>query len=40
VTIIAWLAIGDTSDPLGIFTKLDELVLLIALILHLRSPEE
>jgi hypothetical protein len=39
VTIIAWVAIGDMSDPLGIITKLDEVILVIALVLHLRSPE-
>ena len=40
VTIAAWVAIGDKGDALGIFTKLDELVLVIALIMHLRSPED
>jgi hypothetical protein len=40
VTIAAWVAIGDKSDALGIFTKLDELVLVIALFMHLRTPEE
>jgi integral membrane sensor domain MASE1 len=40
VTIGAWVAIGDIGDPLGIFTKLDELVLLIALVMHLRAPED
>jgi hypothetical protein len=39
-TIGAWIAIGDKGDILGIITKLDEVVLLVALFLHLRSPEE
>jgi hypothetical protein len=39
-TIGAWLAIGDFSDPLGLFTKLVEVILVVALFLHLRSPEE
>ncbi|MGD9091686.1 MAG: hypothetical protein PVF74_02480 [Anaerolineales bacterium] len=39
-TIAAWVAIGDRSDALGIFTKLDELFLVVALIMHLRAPEE
>jgi hypothetical protein len=39
-TIGAWLAIGDFSDLLGLFTKLVEVVLVVALFLHLRSPEE
>jgi hypothetical protein len=40
LTIIGWLMIGDKGDPLGIFTTLDEVVLIIALILHLRTPED
>ena len=40
VTILGWVAIGDKGDALGIFTTLDELVLLIALVMHLRSPED
>lgn len=40
VTIAAWVAIGDKGDPLGIFTKIDEVVLVIALILHLRAPQD
>jgi hypothetical protein len=39
-TIGAWIAIGDMGDILGILTKLVEVVLLAALFLHLRSPEE
>jgi hypothetical protein len=39
-TIGAWIAIGDKGDMLGIFTKLVEVVLLAALVLHLRSPEQ
>jgi len=40
VTIAAWLVIGDKSDLLGIITKLDEVILVIALVLHLLSPED
>lgn len=36
VTILAWVAIGDKSNPLGIITKVIELLLLAALWLHLR----
>ena len=36
VTILAWIAMGERS-PLGYFTKLDEIVLLIALFLGRRS---
>lgn len=39
ITIGGWIAIGDKSDPIGIFTKLVEVVLAITLFLHLRSPE-
>jgi hypothetical protein len=39
VTIGAWLAIGDKSDPLGIFTTVDEVILVVALMMHLRDPE-
>jgi hypothetical protein len=39
VTIAAWVVIGDLNDPLGIVTKIDEFILVIALFLHLRSPE-
>lgn len=36
VTILAWIAMGERS-PLAYFTKLDEIVLLIALFLGRRS---
>jgi hypothetical protein len=39
VTIAAWIAIGDKGDWLGIFTALDEALLAIFLIMHLRSPQ-
>jgi hypothetical protein len=39
VTIAAWVATGDLNDPLGILTKIDEFILLVALFLHLRNPE-
>lgn len=35
VTIIAWLVMnGDFSDPLGVGTKIDEILLIVALWLH------
>lgn len=43
VTIAAWVAsVIRTGDmgALGIFTKIDEVVLFIALILHLRAPQD
>ncbi|MFC2026071.1 hypothetical protein ACFLUC_02630 [Chloroflexota bacterium] len=39
VTIAAWIAIGDKGDWLGIFTAIDEALLVIFLIMHLRSPQ-
>ena len=36
VTIIAWIAIGDKSDPVGYLTKLSEVILLVALWMNLR----
>jgi hypothetical protein len=38
VTIIAWVAIAPERNALGYFTKLDELILIVALAMHLRSP--
>jgi len=38
VTIVAWFILApNKSDPLGILTKVDELILIIALFLHLRA---
>jgi hypothetical protein len=37
VTIAAWIFLGDLSDPVGIVTKLDEVVLIAALLLHRQS---
>jgi hypothetical protein len=37
VTILAWFFLGDLGDPLGIITKIDEAVLLLALISHWRA---
>jgi hypothetical protein len=31
VTIVAWVAIGEKSDLLGIVTKIDEIILVVAL---------
>jgi hypothetical protein len=36
VTILAWVFLGDLSDPLGIFTKIVEVILLVALVLDWR----
>lgn len=38
VTIVAWFVYGDPSDPLGIATKIDEAVLIAALVAYMRSP--
>jgi hypothetical protein len=40
VTIGAWVAIAPERNALGYFTKLDELVLIAALVAHLRSPSD
>ena len=46
VTIIAFLLVGGTGfggtevDPVGWLTKLDELILIIALWSHMRAPQE
>jgi hypothetical protein len=40
VTIIAWIAIAPERGALGYFTKLDELVLVAALVMHLRSRSD
>jgi hypothetical protein len=37
VTIIAWFVLGDLTDPLGIATKIDEVILIFALWRHLHS---
>jgi Na+/melibiose symporter-like transporter len=37
VTIAAWVFLGDISDPVGVVTKLDEVVLIAALVLHRQS---
>jgi hypothetical protein len=39
VTILAWIPAGSRT-PTGYLTKLDELVLIAALVMHLRSPAE
>lgn len=36
VTILAWFFLGDLNDPLGIVTKVDEALLILALVLHWR----
>ena len=40
VTIIAWVAIAPERNALGYFTKADELLLVAALAMHLRSPSD
>ncbi len=41
VTILAWLFInGDFSDPIGVITKLDEVLLIVALWLHLKKEDQ
>lgn len=37
VTIVAWFVLGDLQDVLGIVTKIDEAVLILALFRHMRS---
>lgn len=40
VTIAAWIFLGGPgkfSNPMGIFTKLDEVLLIVALVLHWRG---
>lgn len=37
VTIVAWFILGDMGDLVGILTKIDEAILIIALFLHLRA---
>jgi hypothetical protein len=39
-TIVAWVAIAPERNAFGYFTKLDELVLIAALVAHLRSPSD
>ena len=39
ITILAWFILGDLGDPLGIVTKLDEAILVYALISNMRSVE-
>ena len=39
-TIIAWVAIAPERNALGYLTKLDEIVLIAALVAHLRSPSD
>lgn len=39
VTVLAWIPAG-TRGPVGYLTKLDELILIAALVMHLRSPSE
>jgi hypothetical protein len=38
VTIVAWFILGDRTDLLGIATKIDEAVLIAALVGYMRSP--
>jgi hypothetical protein len=39
VTILAWLVInGDFTNPVGVVTKIVELLLIVVLWLHMRSP--
>lgn len=38
VTVLAWVFVG-ARDVLAYITKLDELILIAALVMHLRSPE-
>lgn len=37
VTIVAWFVLGDMTDVLGIVTKIDEAVLIAALVAYMRS---
>ena len=37
VTIVAWFILGDMNDMVGILTKVDEAILIIALFLNLRA---
>ena len=37
VTIVAWFILGDMGDMVGILTKIDEAILIIALFLNLRA---
>ena len=39
VTILAWFALGDMSDKLAWVTKLDEVLLIVALILDMRMEQ-
>ncbi len=39
LTIVAWLALGDKSDLLGIVDKVIEVLLLVALWLHLKATD-
>jgi len=39
VTVLAWIPLGSRT-PTGYLTKLDELVLIAAMVMHLRSPSE
>ncbi len=38
-TIIAWFILGSMTDPIGISTKIDEVILIIALFLNLRAEK-
>ncbi len=40
LTIIAWFLLADLSAPLGIITKIDEVVLIIALWLHMSQEQQ
>ncbi len=41
VTILAWLVINpDFTNPVGVITKVDELLLIVALWLHMRAEKE
>jgi hypothetical protein len=38
-TIVAWFIMGSMTDPIGISTKIDEAILIVALFLHLRAEK-
>jgi hypothetical protein len=41
VTILAWLFLnGDFSNPIGLITKIDEVLLVAALWMHLRAEQQ
>ncbi len=40
ITILGWFLLGDLSDPLGIITKIDEVVLIVALWLHMGQERQ